>query len=84
MTNRINKVMRLANNEKYIIMKQAVYRDENYYLANKLTDDEEDTLDEFKLFKEVEYEGKPSVLEVTDPKIFELVMKYFGVKDEEE
>ena len=45
MENRINKIMELADGNKYIIMKQAIYKNENYYIAIKITEDETVTED---------------------------------------
>ena len=81
MENKINQVIELENGEKYVIIKQAVYRGHNYYVSAKLTDDEEDILEEYVIFEEVDYNGKKSVLEVKDVELYKLVAKYVGLLD---
>lgn len=89
MENRINKIMELVDGSKYIIMKQAIYKNENYYVAVRITEDETDVMDieeieseNLKIFHEVQYEGQLSVEEVTDPELFKLVVKYVGLEEE--
>ena len=81
MENRINQVMELENGHKYVVIKQAIYKGHNYFVSAKLTDDEEDVLDEYVIFEEVDYNGTKSVLEVKDPDLFKLVAKYVGLLD---
>jgi len=87
--NRINKIMELADGDKYIIVKQAIYKDESYYVAVKVTDDEEDVVDikeleddNIKVLHEVIFEGQPAVEDVTDPDLFKLIVKYVGLEEE--
>ena len=82
MENRINQVMELADGRKYVVIKQAIYKGNNYFVSMRLTDDEEDVADEIIVFQEVEHEGQKSVQKVTDPNLFSLVCKYVGVLDE--
>lgn len=89
MENRINKIMELADGNKYLIYKQAIYKNENYYVAVKVTDDEEDIEDiesidneNVKVLHELEYEGQLSVEDVTDPDLFKLIVKYTGLEEE--
>lgn len=89
MENRINKIMELANGNKYIIAKQAIYKNENYYVAIRITDDESAltniqdlTQDNVKVLREMLFEGRLSVEEVTDPKLFKLIVKYVGLDEE--
>lgn len=89
MENRINKIMELADGNKYIIMKQAIYKNENYYVAIKITEDETDIEDieeieseNLKVFHEINFEGQLSAEEVTDPELFKLIVKYVGLEEE--
>ncbi len=84
MENRINQVMELADGKKYIVIKQAIYKGDNYFVSMPLTDDEEDVTDEIIVFQEIEHEGKRSVQKVKDPNLFSLVCKYVGVLEEQE
>lgn len=80
MVNHIHEKMTLEDGKKYIIMKQAIYKNENYYVAVRLTDDEEDVKDEYKVFHEIIVEGETRVEEVSDPATFNLVLSYVGLK----
>lgn len=88
MENRINKILELADGNKYIIIKQAIYKNENYYVAAKINDEETDVEDinasdeNLKVLHELVYEGQPSVEDVTDPDLFKLIVKYVGLEEE--
>lgn len=80
MTNHIHEKMTLEDGRKYIVIKQAVYKNENYYVAARLTDNEEDVVDEYKVFHEMDIEGETRVEEVSDQTIFNLIISYVGLK----
>lgn len=80
MTNHIHDKMTLEDGRKYVVVKQAVYKNENYYVAARLTDDETDVKDEYKVFHEIVIEGETRVEEVSDPTIFNLIISYVGLK----
>ncbi len=82
MENRINQVMELADGRKYIVVKQAIYKGNNYYVSMRLTENEEDVTDEIIVFQEIDNNGQKSVQKVTDPNLFSLVCKYVGLLDE--
>lgn len=87
MENRINKIMELADGNKYIVIKQAIYKNENYYVAVRVNEEETDTLDienakeNIKVLHELMYEGQAAVEEVTDPDLFKLIIKYVGLEE---
>lgn len=76
MESRINSILELDNNEKYVVLNQAVYQDRNYYLVVKLTDDEEDVTGEVKICEEVMDNGVLAIRLVRDTKLLELLAKY--------
>lgn len=80
MENLINNILTLDNDEKYIVLNQALYQNKNYFLVAKVTDDEEDVLDEFKLLEEIEINGEKALQLVNDKKVIELLTKYFQPK----
>ena len=80
MTNHIHEKMTLEDGKKYIVMKQAIYKNENYYVAVRLTEDEQDVKEEYKVFHEILVEGETRVEEVTDLSVFNLVLSYVGLK----
>ena len=81
MENRINQVMELENGKKYVVVKQAIYKSHNYFVTARLTDDENDILEEYVIFEEVDYNGKKSVQKVTDGNVFNMIVKYVGLAD---
>ena len=82
MINRINQIMELANKEKYLVLKQAIYKEKNYYVALQVTDDEENITEKVVVFEQVNVNGQESVQKVSDPSIATLVCKYVGLVDE--
>lgn len=88
MENRINKIMELADGNKYIVIKQAIYKSENYYVVVRVNEEETDTLDienteeNVKVLHELMYKGQAAVEEVTDPDLFKLIIKYVGLEEE--
>ena len=77
MENRINSILELENNEKYVVLNQAIYQDRNYYLIAKVTDDEKDVTGDIKICEEKLVDGILAIQLVTDQKLIELVVKYF-------
>lgn len=79
MINHIHEKMTLEDGRKYVVIKQAVYKNDNYYVAARLTEDEQDVQEEYKIFHEIIVEGETRVEEVSDPKVFKLVASYVGL-----
>lgn len=83
MINRINQVMELADGKKYVVVKQAIYKEKTYYVSLRLTDDEENVMEELVVFEEVDFNNKKSVQKVKDQNILKLVLEYVGLLNEE-
>lgn len=81
MENLINSILTLDNDEKYFVLNQAIYQNKNYYFLARVTEDEEEVLDEFKFAEEVEVNGERAIQLVQDEKIIELLAKYFEPKE---
>lgn len=81
MKNRINKIFKLKSGKKYLVIKQAVYREESYCVTVGVTDDEEDFTEEVIIFKEILKDNRPYMEQVKDPRLIELVAKYVGLID---
>lgn len=81
MDNLINSIITLDNNEKFIVLNQALYQNKNYFLVSKVADNEEDILDEFRLLEETEIDGDKALQLVKNEKIINLLTKYFMPKD---
>ena len=76
MENRINSILELANDEKYVVINQAIYQDTNYFLVAKITDDEQDLVGDLKIVEEKMKDGIIGLEIVKDPKLIELLSKY--------
>lgn len=81
MDNLINNIITLDNNEKFIVLNQALYQNKNYFLVSKVADNEEDILDEFRLLEETEIDGDKALQLVKEEKIINLLTKYFMPKE---
>lgn len=76
MENRINSILELANDEKYVVINQAIYQDSNYFLVVKLTDDEKSVTGDIKIVEEKLKDGLLGLELVKDEKLIELLTKY--------
>lgn len=76
MENKINKIMHLKNGAKYLILNQAIYQGKNYYFAVRVSDDEEDIVDEFQMLSEEVRDGKMYISTVKDPDTLKLLAEY--------
>ena len=83
MINRINQVMELANGKKYVVIKQAIYKRNTYYVSLRLTDDEENVMEELVIFEEVEINGQKNMKKVKDYNLAKLIFEYVGLLNEE-
>lgn len=74
MENRTNQIVELGDGTKYIIVRHLVYKDESYYISNRITDDEKDLLEEVMIMHEVKKDGKIYVEKVTDPELLQIII----------
>lgn len=81
MENLINNILTFEDDEKYIVLNQGLYQNKNYFLVAKVTIDEKDVTDEFKLLEETEMNGEKALRLVTDEKVIEVLTKYFKDKE---
>ena len=75
MENLTNQVLTLASGKGYLVLRQAAYRGNVYYLGAEVTPDGEDFTNEFVFFERVEKDGKFNVKKVTDPEILQVLGK---------
>ena len=78
MQNRIDEIMELANGEKYFVLKQAIYKGENYYVVSRVSEDEDDLTDDIKFLHELIHNGNASVEVVKDMELTKLLAKHLG------
>lgn len=79
MVNHIHEQMTLEDGRKYVVVKQAVYKNDNYYVCARLTDDGENIKDEYKVFHELLEENTVRMEEVSDSSIFKLIVSSVGL-----
>lgn len=73
---KVNKVMKLENGENYIILKHAIYKDENYYIAAKLDKDKNPLSNELKFFHQLVFNDKLKVEEVNNIELIKFLYSY--------
>lgn len=76
MENRINSVIEIANGEKYVVVNQAIYKNQNYLLLARISEYEKEVLGEVKVALEMLKDGVLGLELVKDPKLVELLTKY--------
>ena len=77
MNNRINKIFVLDDNKKYLVINQAMYKNDSYVLLNEVNEEENEILTDVMIVREViEPDGAMSVEIVKDPKLLQLLAKY--------
>lgn len=82
MENRINQIIELADGQKFIVMKQAIYHDENYFAAARISDDEQEVYEDFHFFHEIEKDGQTYIETVVDVEIEKLLLKHLDQEEE--
>lgn len=76
MENRTNKIIKFNDEEKYFVLKQAVYKGKNYYMTVKTTPDGEDFTDEFQVLQEDNRDGKSYFSRLKDEQLLSVLLKY--------
>jgi len=73
---RINQVVKLDNGNSYVILKQAVYQDNNYYIASRLDLNNNPMPEELSFFHEVNENDNFKLEEVTDVQLIKYLYSY--------
>lgn len=76
MESKVNKVIKLETGNKYVVLKQAVYKNEVYYIAAKLDKDGNPLATELVFFHEVIFDDKQRVEEVTGTELIKYLYSY--------
>ena len=82
MENRTNKIIKFSNEEKYFVLKQAVYKGKSYYMTVKTTPDGEDFTDEFQILQEDNRDGKLYFSRVNDEQVLNVLLKYLDAPED--
>ena len=72
--NNLFKILDFGDGTKWFIIGQTIYNNEDYKYLIRVTEDEEDFLNEFLLVKYYIQNKEEYIVKVTDPKISEEVM----------
>lgn len=73
---KVNKVMKLENGENYVILKHAIYKEENYYIAAKLDKNNNPLHDELKFYHQLLFNDKLKVEEVNNIELIKYLYSY--------
>lgn len=76
MESKVNKVIKLETGYKYVVLRQAVYKNEIYYIAAKLDKEDNPLATELAFFHEVIFEDKQKVEEVSDTELIKYLYSY--------
>lgn len=79
MGNRINQVIKLDNGNNYVILKQAVYKNNNYYIASKLDLNDKPIAEDLSFFHEFSQNGELKIEEVTDIELMKYLYSYMKI-----
>lgn len=82
MENRTNKIIKFSDEEKYFVLKQAVYKGKSYYMTVKTTSDGEDFTDEFQILQEDNRDGKSYFSRVNDEETLKVLLKYLDAPED--
>lgn len=82
MENRTNKIIKFSENERYFVLKQAVYQGNSYFMTVKTTPDGEEFTNEFYVLQETIKDGKSYYSRVNDTKLLNLLLKYLDAPEE--
>ena len=81
MENRINKIVELGNGKKYFILKQAIYKGENYFVVAKVTEDGEDLEEKFAILHETKENGDTFIEFEKNPKTIQIILSHLNIEE---
>ena len=84
MENRTNKIIKFSDEEKYFVLKQAVYKGKSYFMTVRTTPDGEDFTNEFQILQENIKDGKSYYSRLTDTKTLSVILKYLDAPEEKQ
>lgn len=82
MENRTNKIIKFSEEEKYFVLKQAVYKGKSYYMTVKTTPDGKDFTNEFQILQEDNKDGKSYFSRLNDVKLLNVLLKYLDAPED--
>ena len=82
MENRINHIITLDNGKKYFILKQAIYKGDNFFVVAEVTDDEQNLTNNFLILHETKEDGKNIVRVEQDKEVLAIILKHLDLKED--
>ena len=82
MENRINHIITLDNGKKYFILKQAIYKGDNFFVAAEVTGDEQNLTNNFLILHETKEDGKSIVRVEQDKEVLAIILKHLDLKED--
>ena len=84
MENRINQVITTENGNKYMILHQAIYNNQNYYVCCGVNSEENDVDENFYLFEEIKQEDGVFIKFVEDEKMAKFILEHLNIVEKDE
>lgn len=78
MENRTNQVIELENNKEYLVLRQAVFRGDTYYITSEVKNDGEDFDKNLTILKETDENDKKYVSIVEDKEIIDTILEHIA------
>lgn len=79
MENRVNQVVNLANGDSYIILKQAIYKNDSYFIASKLGKDNKPMSNNITFFRQIISDNHIKLEEVNDVVLRQYLYTYMKI-----
>jgi len=76
---RVNQVIKLDNGNSYVILKQAIYKNDNYYIASKLDLNNNPIAEELSFFREFTLDNDLKLEEITDIELMNYLYSYMKI-----
>ena len=83
MENRINQIITTVDGSKYMILHQAIYEGQNYYVCCGV-EANDDLNETFYLFKEVKNNGTSSIEIVEDEAMAKFILEHLDLMEKDE
>lgn len=83
MENRINQVI-TTDNGKFMILHQAIYNNQNYYVCCGVDSDETDVNEDFYLFEEIKQDDGVFIKFVEDEKMAKFILEHLNIVEKDE
>ncbi|MBR1376926.1 MAG: hypothetical protein IJ565_03850 [Bacilli bacterium] len=84
MENKINQIITTADGDKFMILHQAIYNNQNYFVCCSVDAEETDVKEDFYLFEEVKDGEQTYIKIVEDDSMAKFILEHLDLMDEDE